>query len=430
MDQAFLEILAKKISEDELCKRLSAITSSIEVDNKPTDKSYTVTIVKNVKEPFFGTRIFPVLDDMNAITDSLIYQDEKYSVVREKWFSCKNWVIEIDENLFDRSKLNLIPKELTALLIHEMAHSVYSDSIIERMYRMYQESYIHMKYEEKRSLRIMHQLYAIPFTVACQIRNWSLGENGIKEEFYCDNMVGNTDYRRFIVSALGKIIKAYGNANILNEKEKDSLVSSSIVWCNLNINDLIRRRNRLKDDMVYNSIKTSSKFLKDVYAKLLNNIGVSMRERYTGAVVESSIGTLETDDFVFKYETIYDLDKIAVFEQAINHYHAPGVALEYFKGREPKMVSDYDVDVIGVEVDKISNHQDRIFVLELIYNKIQDLEIYKEYISYNSELKKRYDRRIDTLLERLEGFRNAVMAKKNLTATYKTFVKVPEGYEG
>ena len=64
MDNAFSDYLMKKLSDDSLERKLSTILTSLDFDSG--DKEFEVCIVKNNgKEPFFGMRVFPVIEEAN-----------------------------------------------------------------------------------------------------------------------------------------------------------------------------------------------------------------------------------------------------------------------------------------------------------------------------------------------------------------------------
>lgn len=375
-------------------------------------------------------RVFPVVVEMEKITEALTSEKKSFKEIYNMWKNIKNWYIEIDSMCFDRITINFTPKELTALLLHELGHVVKSDETVERFYRAYQESYTRMKVADKSSLKFLYTLYTIPLSAACAIRNWTNGKNQIKQEIFADKVLVQNGYSEYLVSAINKIIKAYGNSFMDDdESEKDKKVETSVKWCNINITDLVARKNRLKDDLFYQTIKSNSNFMKALSMKLINDLGINLREKYTGAAVESSIDIITSEDFIHNYYSYYNPVKIAYLEKTING--AVESARNSLKNpKKIKIPSQYDVDAIFVEIDRISNHHDRIYVLDLIYNKIEELQKFQDIMEYNKDLKRKYKSQVESMLKQLEEMRKDVLAKRNFKTQYKLFVSYPEGYEG
>ena len=429
----YSDYLMKKINDNMLEKKLSTLLSGIDFNGK--DKRFEVAIVKNnMREPFFGMRIFPVIADMNIVTSALVNEQKSFKELCNIWSEIKNWYIEIDSECFNRTSINFIPKELTALTIHEIGHTVYSEKIIEVFYRAYQEAYMRMKIAEKASLRFLYLLYMIPLSSSCMLRNWINGKNEINQEIFADSFLKEYGYTEFLISAIGKVIKNFGTSvDDATDEKKDSKIQQSVNWCNLNIIDLTRRKNKLKDDLFYQTAKSNSGFMKALSMKILTELGLKMHETYSGAAIEATIERICEDDAVRKYSTSFDLKKFGVYERAVTNSleSSFAIALESFnRNKGPKLPSQYDIDAISVEADRIENHHDRIYVLDLIYNKTEEITEFLELINGNVQMERRYLASATKMLKELEGIRSDVLSKKSFSKDYKVFVKYPDGYEG
>lgn len=428
----FSDYLMKKIDNHKLEERISTSLSNIEINGKV--KNFEVSIVSNNhKEPFFGMRIFPIISDSDIIVKALVNDKKSFKEIYQLWKEIKNFYIEIDSQCFDRNSVNFIPQELTALIIHELGHVVYSESSLEVFYRAYQEAYMRMKIAEKASLKFLYLLYTIPLSASCMLRNWVNGKNEIKVEMFADSFLKEYNYSEFLISAIGKIIKNFGNSALdSTDVQKDSKIEESVNWCNLNIVDLTRRKNRLKDDLFFKTVKTNSNYIKALMMKVLTDLGIKMHETYTGAVVESTIERILEKDSIYNYNTTFDLKKIGLFERAIENAMntAYDIALESHSNKTMKPPSQYDIDTISVEADRIENHNDRIYVLDLIYHRESEINEFIEIIEKDPLQKKRYYGTCTNMIEQLENIRKVVLSKKSFNKNYKVFVKYPEGYEG
>lgn len=430
MDNAFSDYLMKKLSDDSLERKLSTILTSLDFDSG--DKEFEVCIVKNNgKEPFFGMRVFPVIEEANKITSSLANEKKSFSEICKMWKTIKQWYLEIDNGVFDRTQLNFIPKELTALTLHEVGHVIYSDKIIEQFYRAYQDSYMRMKITDKAAMKYLYMLYTIPLSATCMMRHWTNGKNEINQEKFADRVLIENGYSEYLLTALNKIIKAYGNDVGQSEEAGNRAIQSSINWCNLNVTDITKRRNSLKDDLFYQTMKTNSTYVKALSMKILHDLSVGLRENYTGAVVESYGADIVNDKgFFAKYTSFYDLAKYGSLETRIKAAtESYTIALES-KHDKITLPSQYDIDAISVECDRITNHHDRIYVLDLIYDKLTQLDQFESMIVGDRIAMRKYSEKINSMRNELQELRTTVLGKHNLDTEYKLFVKYPKGYEG
>lgn len=437
LDQLYSLFLQKKMNESTFETELGKALSALPLDSG--QKTFTVSIVnKNHSEPFFGFRIFPAFDQVNDLLNIAVNQKIGYRDLVKKWKSFTDWYIEVDANALDRVTLNFNPKECTALTLHEIGHTVYSDRVLERFYRAYQENYARLKMTDRASLKVLYSLYAIPLVTCCKLNDFFSRGGTIKEEYFADKVLIQNGYKEALVDAMNKIIHAYGNSiDAGSERAKDSQISASINWANLNIADLTKRRDKLKDDLYAQSLLSDSKYLKALSFKLLNRLGVKMREKYTGAVVESwmdisCIGN--PSEFLAAYEFYYDIieyGKVSAALESARLHAEHEVAMEgLFGSKTPKLPSQYDIDVIGIEIDRIENNADRIYVLDLIYNIMTQIDRFEDSIRQNNSDMRRYEATMKSMRDQLNMFRKTVIEKKISKKDYKLFVQYPAGYEG
>jgi len=435
LDNAYSDYLMKKINNIELEKRVGIILTNL--DFSGGKRNFTVSIVKNKgKEPFFGMRIMPVLDDISELASDIVAEKKSLKEICTIWASIQNWYLEIDDSVFDRTELNFIPKELTALTLHEIGHILYSDRTIEKFYRAYQESYMRVKIVDRASLKYLYMLYMIPLSLACAAHNYTDGNNEIKQEKFADKVLEDFGYSEALLTAINKIVKAFGNDSGISESEGNKKISASINWCNLNANDLIRRKNTLKDDLFYNTIKTNSSYTKAMCLKILYELGIGLRENYSGAVVENyntfmmNYSPEHITEFYKTYESFYDIHTLGQLEKNMNMVtESYKVAMESKRG-EIKLPSQYDIDSIEVECDRISNHADRIYVLDLIYNKLDQIDQFENLIEGSHTEERKYEDKIKSMKSQLQEMRKLVLSKRCFGSEYKLFVKYPKGYEG
>ncbi len=435
IENTFSDYMIGKINEKAFLSKLETA-----LDNLPfnSEKSFSVNISKNksIGKDFFGFNVFPEIDKLEDICNKIANDDVKFKDIVKRWRSIKEWEIVIDSLVFDRSFIAFNPKELTAMLLHEIGHVTQSDEPIEQFYRAYLESKSRLKNADKVSKKVLYILYTIPLAVACTSRRWVNDKNEIKLEISADKSLIETGYAEHLINAFDKIIKASGSINRsedMNYKE----IESNVEWANMNIVDVIKRRDKLKDSLYYKAIQTNSGYIQALCARILNFLGVRMRERYTGAVAESCMLnelingeiTLET------HVPFYDIKKFGQIEaRIVREQNALEVANETFfnkrKNSKVNIPDEYDLDRIYVAIDDIQNNYDKVYVLDLIYEQIEKLNDFEEAISMDETKSKKWAPKIEEMRQRLATLRKTVLSKNIAKKEYKVFVKYPEGYEG
>ena len=435
IEATFSDYMIGKINEKSFLNKMETALDALPFNSK---KSFSVIISKNknMSKEFFGFNVFPEMDKLEDICNKIANDDTKFSDIVKRWRSIEEWEIVIDSLIFDRNFIAFNPKELTAMLLHEIGHVTQSDEPIEQFYRAYLESKSRLKSADKVSKKVLYILYTIPLAVACTSRRWVNDKNELKLEISADKSLIETGYAEHLVNAFDKIIKASGSitrSEDMNYKE----IESNVEWANMNIVDVIKRRDKLKDSLYYKAIQTNSGYIQALCARILNFLGVRMRERYTGAVAESCMLnelingeiTLET------HVPFYDIKKFGQIETRImNAQKELEIANESFFNKRKKSKVDipdeYDLDRIFVAIDDIQNNYDKVYVLDLIYEQIEKLNDFEEAISMDESKSKKWAPKIEEMRSRLATLRKSVLNKNIAKKEYKVFVKYPEGYEG
>ena len=437
MDDSYNKYLVGDISQAEMCRNLAAALSSFPYDAGKKEFTVQVTSNKTGNEKFFGMRVYPDIEEMDNFCKDLVNEGDKirFTDIVKKWKKIDKWFLEIDGTCFDRNQFNFNPKELTALTLHEIGHIIYSDKPIEGFYRAYQEVKARMNSSDKATQKLMYDIYMIPLTLACMQRRWVNGKNEVQLEIIADKTVVELGYGQYLLEALDKITRAIGSLNGQNNQDE---LSSSMNWCQQNIADIMKRKEQLKDELYYRAVRTKSNYMKAMTIIILDKLGFKLRERYTGYVVENTIELLSDPEVMQKYMPIIDAMESAKFDKFYNMMQSSNsIAMEAIFNKRKKvkveLPSQYEIDAIAVEVDKITNHHDRIYVLDLIYEVLERINNFEEAISPDPSLVKKWSAKIKQMKDELEALRQAVLAKKTFATSYKFFVKLPEAasdYEG
>jgi hypothetical protein len=433
IDKIFTDFFAGKYGISQLEDYLSKATTAINLINGTSyPKKYNVYVVDTSKKPrhegHFFMRITPIFYLDTQIFNEI--KDEKldYKDLVERWKNIENWNIEIESVCLDRKEISFNPRELTAMIIHEMAHSVYSDYPIERFYRMFQEVKLKYTLADRAKFKLLSFLYMVPLSTACGIHTIIVGKNGINEEKTCDGVTKRIGYAEDLVSAYNKIIKSFDNNVFDDDKSGDKKVETSIKWTNDNIADFIARKKKLHNEIVYKAISSQSGAVKAMYEYISKRLGVEALDKSNAMVYEA--GFIPEDFSLEKYDLIDDGSTTQI-EQVMESLSDTGktIIAKFNKGKFERF-SEYDIDAIEVEIDKITNHHDRIFVLDLIYDIEEKLDEIEASMPYNDSIRRKFIYKLPKYRERLSELRKRVLDKHVPGTKYKLFIKVPEGYEG
>ena len=131
IENTFSDYMIGKINEKTFLSKLETA-----LDNLPfnSEKSFSVNISKNksMGKDFFGFNVFPEMDKLEDNCNKIANEDAKFKDIVKRWRSIKEWEIVIDSLVFDRNFIAFNPKELTAMLLHEIGHVTQSDEPIEQ----------------------------------------------------------------------------------------------------------------------------------------------------------------------------------------------------------------------------------------------------------------------------------------------------------
>ena len=438
LDKLFFDYKSKNIDDKEFCSQM-ATTLSLTAACTGMKKEFEVSIIDGRNE-FYGMRVYPDLQEFNRfIVNNSNSDGTKF---RKAWiYEINKYDIEIDKNMFDNSIISFNPQELTASILHELAHVAFNDTASEKLYNSMRINKTLLRLNEQKAVaKLQGVLYIIPAIVACGMHQWNVGKDGILAEYAADKVFGITEYSKHMSSAINKIIKAYGNTIVYSETDQENLVGTKVKWCNINIVDISHRRELIQRDLFAMSCGSRSKAFKNACLNVLTRFGIGLHDTYTGELIatESVVDDVESG----KYQlsgicTKFDFDDktpmqygnyVTMVKNALESTINWTAATES-KSKLPSLPADYDIDVISVEIDRIDNHADRIYTLDLIHNRLDQIREFEEYVDFNGTIS-RFKSKITSQRDTLEKMRVQVLNKRTLNKQYGVFVKYPVGYEG
>ena len=353
LESAYNRHLMGETSEAQLCRDIKTALEAMPFDGRK--KEFTVQLTNHkMSEKFFGMRVFPNIAELDNFCKELVNEESdrlvKYNDLTKRWKTIDSWFLELDGTLFSRSVINFIPQELVALTLHEIGHIIYSDKPVESFYRAYREAKVRMTVSDKATQKVMYNIYMIPLAVACMQRRWLNDKNQVNIEIVADKTVAELGYGDYLVEAFNKIIRQYGSIGSSATQQQNE-IDATMQWCNMNVADVMKRKETLKDELYYRAIRSKSNYMKAVTIIMLDKIGFKMRERYTGCVVENTIELLSTPNLLEKYAPVVVALETAKFDKQVQSMlHGEEVALEAVFNRRKKarveLPSQYDIDAL------------------------------------------------------------------------------------
>jgi hypothetical protein len=188
------------------------------------------------------------------------------------------------------------------------------------------------------------------------------------------------------------------------EKELKAVVT----WTFVNISELEYRKTKLRTMLQTEILQNPSKYIRT----LVFNI----KTKFFGGNDENSYKEIVSEQFlVQQYNVVIKEGLLDLFD----------------KYGKLKKINQSDIDILSVEKDRIENEDDKIYVLDLIYDKMDEVNAGLELISENKKEKVYLSK--DKFLSykaQLEKLRKDVLEVKLKDKQYGVFVQYPVGYEG
>ena len=330
------------------------------------------------------------------------------------------WFVEIDKRILSgASNLSFTSKELTALLLHEVGHIVYSNSIPQRISRVMRLEYARANIGTKQLLKdkIFSQILSIPILSACMYDNYRTKDN-IKEELKADVFAVKMGYGDELDSALNKLIgtstaKPANQVNVKSDKVYSDMRSVTKYSIQTIENLKERKKSIAKSNFKKLLMDSPSKYLSDAIGKVQN------------LLVNSSIKEMPDD---MKMERVADR-----MDDIIEAFYESTYMTEGFFGKKKLDKIDPKIpDMIKIQIDGLKSNDERALLVSYIHDKISMIDYYLEIIETGNKKYEVYNTKEELIRMRtkLEGYLKAVMEKKIPEFSYRFYVQYPEGFEG
>lgn len=416
-------------------------------------KNFTVIITKKnlgPNDPFFGVITFPAINKLDGVAQKAADSFTPFKVISEMWRDIEDWVVEIDPRLITDRHMGLNHKEIMACLLHEVGHAVYSDRIPSKIMRAKRGLSLSAKTTDKAALRAGYVLFKLPILAACTVTNIPNTLNSQHEEYFADKIAKECGYGEYIVSALDKIIAAYGIGDVATgEVIADKQIDAEAQWAMRMVQNMTERRNRLASDLFIKGAKSNSEYMKEATASIIDEVGVATREIYTGDAVESIVA-LRDPDALTKYKvdlgtakySSWDICVEGAITTAENAFNAPAMEL-FGSGKLKKGLPSWrDIDNIQFAIERIRTNDDRQLVLDIIYSHLEEIKDFMELARRKGKAN-RFQAEADRMVIALDRYREQVLNRRidpnaaisSRSESFQRMVmtgnyKYPAGYEG
>ena len=294
-----------------------------------------------VKSYFFGAHIIPTEEECYKISEKIVKVKENV-----KFDVCSEFVIELDSKLI--YDIGATPEEILAVILHEIGHKVFSSEHKVNMKAKFIE--VIMSNGLLASVAFISQLSMYRFIIFTLIINYFNSSfcNAItmKEEISADSFAVKCGYAVPLHNVMSRIIdhsKAFGNFGFArNTKKEDDAVAN---WCFKSIFEFSLRKEKIRKDLE-SMLKSEQnpEVRKIINSQLRSLEGVKKRSKGLGSV-------------------------------NLNMFSDQEVTTESFSSfaeMNAKGISYLELDELEVEIDRIRDHEDKLYVVSRIHKNLAD----------------------------------------------------------
>lgn len=404
IDAAFAELKSNEHDMSPMLK-ISAILKEL------TGKTFNFTVYKptTTRDACNIMTVYPDEKTMDAIISSVVNTQNDAQIV-SIWNRSVVWNVEIDARVL-YSSLNFTPQELTALLLHEVGHTVYSNSVPVRIATVIKLTYVTSDIVTRNLFKnnFLSKLLCFPIIHAC---NTDKSKAALRTELHADKYAVASGYGDALQSAIDKVI-IYAGTDTTIEDDIEELMGFSIET----ITALQKRQTAIaKMNLSRMMANISSPFGKKYLSKLVGAFNGNNNGSVTEAVFEKRL--YSQIDKIISESTDYSSEMLT--EGVFSRVH------------KLKKINPMDIDYIGLQLDEIKSNDDKIMIVSYIYNKIDIIDYYISLIDSKSPkyIVPHSRESLISMREQLNKYRLAAINKKLVPTQYGLVIQYPDGYEG
>lgn len=381
---------------------------------------------------FFGFNIYPSVDTIRTIVDiacdavgkdEIVYQGNTYNtpseVIKAIWRNNTEWYIDIDAKiLYDYSR-RFTTREIVAMLIYCIENTVFCNESVMIAYRAIRHITLNVDHRTaviSRSTRCRN-FFIIPIIQSC-------GYTNFRSEF-CPESLFNAleEMGKDYLAALTKIATQY-TSSIIDRPSYDlkQKITYIMTWVMESLNDLKYNMEFLKRTLGEQINAEKSYYVKNVLVSILRQFSSTDPNAVEESYAPSTPESRAIKEAMFMDVIVKEMNEVA---------HQDEQKLLDKLGR-CKRVTQEEIDVLRLEIEKIQSVDDKIYYMEKVYDKLHIVDYALTLIGDNDTKGKVRDSKQKLLKqkEQLLEIRDLIVARRISPERYGLFVKYPAGYEG
>ena len=379
---------------------------------------------------FYGINIYPDFKPIRNIIDIACGDqldpakaedgelDTPSKAIKYIWSNIKEWHFDFDSKLFYSLSHPFTPKEIACLLLYQIERTIFSYDIPMTVYKSIKHIMLNVNYHTQciSKSTLCRNFYIIPFAQACGFVNYSseLGEESILSR--------NGDLLTCYLGVLTKITTEY-SSSIINRPsyELRDQISYILSWVIEAINDLKYNMYILKKSIQEQIVAEKSYYIKNLLTSIINQFSST---DVSSSLFESYLPqNKERKEMQFKMQMA---NVKQIFDRIVTE---ADVSLLDRYGRV-KTITQEEIDILRLEVQKIKTIDDKIYYMEDLYNKLNLVNYSLELIA-NPKTKDRVKEPIQKLKdkkEQLEHLRQIIISMRINEKRYGLFIEYPPNY--
>ena len=337
------------------------------------DVDIDVSVISNLRGKFFIMSIFPDSDTIDSIIKCVVNNDDDKTIAKT-WNSTSKLFIEIDSRILTDDSVHATSKELTALLLHEIGHTMYSNAIPERISKIMRLEYNRAPMNVKKLLgnKVFSDILKLPILAACLYDNYKTKDK-ITKELKSDFCVVKSGYGDELESVLGKMIMQSSDpkSKEIDQTDVYDTMKSITMFSLSTLGDLIDN----KDDIVKKNfdklrLSSPSEYIQREVNDLANAF-TSASFSETKAIVSETYLQKLMGKILLEYSNHYE-------DRDDSEILCERVFSKKLKKIDPAMIA-----YIQITKDSMKTNDDKMMLVSYIYAKLDVVNYYLTIIDNN-----------------------------------------------
>ena len=371
-----------------------------------------VVVPSAMEKELFVMSVYPEVSVVDKILVAVLANKE-FDAIKSLWESNKKWTIEIDSRILNQGIIPCNERELTAMLLHEIGHVVYSTSIPNRVSLILRYEVAKTNVRNKMLLRdkVFRTILSLPVLDAC-VSDGKRNETSIKEEIKADSFVKKMGYEK----ELSSVLKRLSQHNKYPKNGSPDAKMREVAGFSLqNLEDFQQRQTALAK-------------------KHLISLRESCESPYLSDVIDGYIKTVfedEEDSMSMKLGR-----KLDYMQERAEQDIEDGYFKEFFifGKKDLKRIDPAEIDYIDVKTTAMKDVTDKMMIVSYIHSKLDLVEYYISILE-NPKTARKYN--VPYSMDQLRQLQKRLNRQRLVALNYKIplrntslLVSYPTGYEG